>query len=55
MDNSEKYHFNDFTQSHYTEILKLAKQNYPFANYENYNDKETFVIWRHDVDFSLES
>jgi hypothetical protein len=54
MDNSEKYHFNDFTQSHYIEILKLAKQNYLFANYENFKEKEAFLIWRHDVDFSME-
>lgn len=54
MTNKEKYYFADFTQNHYCEILQLAKHNYAFANYENFKNKKSFIIWRHDVDFSME-
>jgi len=54
MTNKEKYNFDDFTQKHYCEILQLAKQNYEFTNYENFKEKELFLLWRHDVDFSLD-
>lgn len=54
MTNKEKFNFTDFTQVHYREILQVIKQNYEFVNYENFKEKESFLLWRHDVDFSLD-
>lgn len=53
MDEYEKYHFSDFTHTHYEILLKLAKQYYCFRDYTNFNDSENFIIWRHDIDFSV--
>jgi len=47
--------FDDFTRESYLNIIKLAKNNYIFRNYLNFNRRENFVIWRHDVDFSVHS
>jgi len=53
MNNSEKYNFDDFTIEKYREFLKLAKKNYVFRNYTNFDKSEKFVLWRHDIDFSV--
>ena len=29
----KKYHFDDFTESHYNLLLKTAKKNYAFENF----------------------
>ena len=54
MDNREKYNFNDFTTNHFREIIKKLKQEYEFSFYHNFNKEKKFVLWRHDVDFSLQ-
>lgn len=55
MTNAEKYHYADFTRDNYRKLLKLAKERYTFSNFENYRDHDNFVIWRHDLDFSVQS
>ena len=48
------YHFEDFTESNYRRLIKLAKQNYVFIAYDQYRSDftEKVVLWRHDIDFS---
>jgi peptidoglycan/xylan/chitin deacetylase (PgdA/CDA1 family) len=53
MKNSEKYNFSDFTTTNYRSLLQLAKDNYTFVDYANYAQSDQFIIWRHDVDFSM--
>jgi hypothetical protein len=55
MDTSEKYNFSDFTRSNYRKLLRIAKEKYEFCNFENYESSSNFIIWRHDVDFSVHS
>ncbi|HYW56850.1 MAG TPA: hypothetical protein VE934_07810 [Polaromonas sp.] len=43
----------DFTVTHYRELLKLAKQNFVFATYDDIPWGSRFVLWRHDCDYSL--
>lgn len=44
----------DFLYDHYKEILKLAKSKFTFITYEEIHGNDNFMLWRHDVDFSLE-
>jgi hypothetical protein len=53
--NCERYHFADFTRENYRRLLRLAKQNYVFRSYTDFARDERFIIWRHDVDFSMHS
>ena len=53
MDNSEKYHFADFTLENYRKYVRLAKKRFVFRNYDNFNKDENFILWRHDVDYSM--
>lgn len=53
LNNFEKYHFDDFTTSNYCKLLKQAKENFAFKNFTNFHNQENFIIWRHDVDFSM--
>jgi hypothetical protein len=53
MDNSERYHFSDFTRANYRHLLRLAQQTYTFRMYTDFNRDERFILWRHDVDFSV--
>ena len=53
MNNSEKYHFSDFTLSHYKLILNKLKENHIFSSYDDFDVKSRFVLKRHDVDFCL--
>lgn len=43
----------DFTVSHYRELLGLAKEHYDFVFYEDANPAERIVLWRHDLDYSI--
>ena len=47
-----KYHFEDFTESHYKLLLKTAKKNYSFEKFGN-RAKGQHIILRHDVDLSV--
>lgn len=57
MSNSyENYNISDFTREHYQTLIKLAKENYKFCQYNEMPGKENNVIyWRHDVDLSIHS
>ena len=44
--------YNEFTEDSYRAIVKQAASKYLFVNY-GYEGSELHVIWRHDVDFSL--
>ena len=43
----------DFTVSQYIELCRIAVNHYPIADYSSIPWGERFVLWRHDVDFSL--
>jgi hypothetical protein len=51
--NSDKYNFSDFTSDNYRRLLKIAKNKFTFKSFSNYQNSEEFIIWRHDVDFSM--
>jgi hypothetical protein len=53
MDNSEKYHFSDFTHDHYRVLLEKAKARFKFVSYDQIKSESNFIVWRHDVDFSM--
>ena len=48
----KKYHFDDFTESHYNLLLKTANKNYKFENFGT-KSKDPHIILRHDVDISV--
>ena len=48
-----KYHFEDFTEKTYINLIKLAKTNYKLVSFSEYKTKGKICIWRHDVDFSV--
>jgi hypothetical protein len=52
--NDHRYHFADFTFKNYRRLITLAKSNYRFRTYTDFNKEERFILWRHDVDFSPE-
>ena len=43
----------DFTYSNYRELLKMAKSGWKILDYGNIDWDEKFIVWRHDVDYSL--
>lgn len=43
----------DFTESGYSNLLSLAKEEYVFIDYTSDLNGEKIVLWRHDVDFSV--
>ncbi len=51
-----QYHFSDFTLSHYRELLRLAVAGWDVKLHREVNpaeDDASFILWRHDVDFSM--
>jgi hypothetical protein len=44
---------NDFTEGHYRQLLGLAKETYRFALYDAIDWETRFILWRHDLDLSL--
>ena len=53
MNPSEKYHFSDFTFGNYRSLLEMANQNFIFRTFTDFNKNERFILWRHDIDFSV--
>jgi hypothetical protein len=53
--NSRLYNFMDFTYENYRYLIQLAKKNYIFRNYLNFTKNEKYILWRHDVDFSIQA
>lgn len=56
MTNRELYKFDDFTLSNYRKLIQLAKaQGFNFILHkEEYVANRKDIIWRHDVEFSVE-
>lgn len=52
-ENSRRYNFADFTRSNYAALIRLALRGYPVATYASFAPGERFLLWRHDVDFSV--
>ena len=50
----EKFYFNDFTLSEYESLLILASDRYKFSSYEEIENRDEFLLWRHDIDFSVD-
>lgn len=48
-----QYHIDDFTIIQYDALLRKAKSNYRFINYNEMETGTRFILWRHDCDFSL--
>lgn len=53
MENSYIYNFDDFTHKHYKELLRLALSKYRFQFYTDALFDAKTILWRHDVDHSL--
>lgn len=47
--------FSDFTIKNYEKILTTAKEFYSFTIFKSIDWSSKFLLWRHDVDLSLES
>lgn len=45
--------WSNFTTQHYIKLLRLAKKNYRFVGYDEISSLKKTVLWRHDVDYSL--
>jgi hypothetical protein len=49
------FDFQDFTRASYRRLLKLAKANYPITDFADINLNGKFLLWRHDVDMSIQA
>lgn len=47
------YCFEDFTETNYRKIIRMAKKVYKFISYEEAEDNGRNVLWRHDIDYSV--
>jgi hypothetical protein len=52
---ADQYHFADFTWANYRRLLRLAKKRYRFCGYLEPMDRGRMLLWRHDVDFSMDN
>jgi hypothetical protein len=43
----------DFTEAHYRKLLRTAKVSYRFATYDTIPWNTRFILWRHDLDYSI--
>jgi hypothetical protein len=41
-----------FTLTEYRALIKLAKKRFPLVSYTEYKKHDSFVLWRHDVEYS---
>jgi len=46
------YHSGDFVVQNYSMLLDVAKDRFPFILFDEVEDNISFVLWRHDIDFS---
>jgi len=49
----DPYYFEDFTETEYCRLLRLAKSNWRLIEYKDYQQPGKVCLWRHDVDFSI--
>lgn len=47
--------FDDFTRENYRRLLGLAKRSYACRLFSNFSEDERFILWRHDLDFSVQA
>ena len=47
-----RYHFEDFTETGYRDIIRLARRRWTFIPYERFREPGMVCLWRHDIDFS---
>jgi peptidoglycan/xylan/chitin deacetylase (PgdA/CDA1 family) len=50
---AERFHFADFTRANYRRLVRLAREKYPVRTFSSFDRNERFILWRHDVDFSM--
>jgi hypothetical protein len=43
----------DFTEAYYRQLLRAARQSYAFATYDAIPWGSRFILWRHDLDYSI--
>jgi hypothetical protein len=43
----------DFTILHYRDLLRIARDKWPFTTYQSVPFGSRFLLWRHDCDYSL--
>ncbi|MER1967974.1 hypothetical protein [Castellaniella sp. GW247-6E4] len=43
----------DFTENNYLQLLRLAKESYLFSTYRAIPWGTRFILWRHDLDYSI--
>jgi len=48
------YFFEDFTESAYRELLRIAKTHWEFIDYTSYQRPDRVCLWRHDLDLSIQ-
>ena len=46
---------NIFTYEQYEQLLLCAKKNYNFSDYQDFGANDRSVVWRHDIDFSIQN
>lgn len=45
-------HARDFTEAHYRDLLRIAREKYEFIGFTQSHDARRTVLWRHDIDIS---
>lgn len=47
------YHFEDFTETEYRELLRLTKKTWRFIAFPDFREQGRVCLWRHDIDVSI--
>lgn len=47
--------FGDFTLDNYRKLLGIAQKTHCFRSFNNYKGTKNYILWRHDIDFSVHS
>lgn len=51
--NNDAGKIEDFTEDNYVKVLIQAKSNYEFVSFVEIDWSKKFILWRHDIDFSI--
>src|SRR5438552_14844559 len=43
-----------FTLTEYRRLIRLAKGKFPFIGYADYKKRNSFILWRHDVEYNVD-
>jgi hypothetical protein len=49
----DSYNFEDFTETEYRMLIRMAKEHWTLIPYDRYKDSGRICLWRHDIDFSI--